>query len=1126
MTFSERISNFLKLTFIPALRRMFGKRRWGNAVLLICSFYLISAMLGVICLSHHVNKKENDRLAREYQAYISSASTATDATSSEEAAQAFNHILTSKIEIASVHAFLMIIWGVLSVFALSRVFHATIEQDKYVYGLYVTFGSDTRSIRKQIHIEFVLAALIALALSVPTAYLACRAVYVQNGQAFRPGIAPYLQILFWLFLVSLIGAAYLSRGITNSTCVALMAAQDCSDYISSPRTSRLFGKRMYNGSLRYARLAVRRMRRYYIPLVLTVSLVAAVFFGSMSIALEGERAAMRSVHEYSLAFAHGLSSRELTENYLDELEQIADVETVAALANGSAEELGTHLLLEKSYYHNSEDSESLVDSGMYYATDAFNILCADSNTKSEIGSDVVLPDKWLPYEHAIEKTYNYEMIPEAGTVVYMYPEEREAEINVSVGDSIRLAIPHAGTDGATLTDKLDDGGYEYLTLTVSDVVVVPGVYYVTLDEATYICPRITEDYLLLSPTDYAQIAGEDTVEALSLDEIYREDFMFENITYPAVLLLPEGYKGETLTSIMMFTPNERITEQYAMTDPLDASNVKYLESDRFYLNRTARYTYFYMGPIGNYNNDSQAVNEVVAIRQNAPVDYTEIELTITDQITCPGLDTPCVLLPNDDNFYSSYSGDMCVLKLYENGTLHGVSEEVFAFGTDQMTQLPTYIGKRLFLHTKLEAGFFKEMHAQGLTTTYDNESAYELSYFEIFSEFELGNSVYFVCSLSRACNLGIDRYPAYMAPGQDFVFLSDSLTARTDRTTAQVGSYMMIDEKLLRGDGGVEFREVGEFAANRLTVSVADGINMGLLTPDSDLAPIEAGQAALVLAQNSNLALQAGDHVQLAIMQDIALDPNDPEAASLEGTALLDYLLRNEYSYISLQVVEVVQGDGEDDVLYLSEEDWMRIRRTDGTYGVIDIYLFGDTDLVSLIKTAADIRELIAERQTTSNHITLVEQNRLWKTVTTSACNYPAIIRILSVMLILLLPLLWCAPQLVHFRKRRDEFAAMDAVGKTSGQMRGMIAAECVLVTLAAGAFVALLCPLMMLGVHLAISTMELPFVLSGFDVSAYLFMIGFVMVCAVISFLAGYRGVHPSMRTEKKRKNRKGETV
>lgn len=204
----------------------------------------------------------------------------------------------------------------------------------------------------------------------------------------------------------------------------------------------------------------------------------------------------------------------------------------------------------------------------------------------------------------------------------------------------------------------------------------------------------------------------------------------------------------------------------------------------------------------------------------------------------------------------------------------------------------------------------------------------------------------------------------------------------------------------------------------------------------------------------------------------------------------------------------------------------MRIRRTDGTYDSIDIHLFGDTDLVSLIKTSADIRSLIAERQSTSNHITLVAHNRLWKAVTAGACNYPAIIRTLSVMLILLLPLLWCAPQLVHFRKRRDEFAAMDAVGKTSGQMRGMIAAECVLVTLAAGAFVALLCPLMILGVHLAITTMELPFALSGFDVRAYLFMIVFVMICAVISFIAGYRGVHPTRRIEKKQKKQKGEAA
>ena len=120
--------------------------------------------------------------------------------------------------------------------------------------------------------------------------------------------------------------------------------------------------------------------------------------------------------------------------------------------------------------------------------------------------------------------------------------------------------------------------------------------------------------------------------------------------------------------------------------------------------------------------------------------------------------------------------------------------------------------------------------------------------------------------------------------------------------------------------------------------------------------------------------------------------------------------------------------------------------------------------------------------------------------------NYPAIIRTLSVLLILLLPLLLCAPQTMHFYKRREEFEVLLAIGRTRRQISRMIAAECLLITLAAGAFVTLLCPLSVFFVQACIYFLELPFVLSDFDTGAYFFMIVFVMLCSALSYLTATR--------------------
>ena len=1109
MILKEKWNDLWLLSLRPALRRMFGKRRWGNTLLLIGTFYLIASMLSVICLSYHVNLRENDRLAADYETYISSSAAATDTESAQAAAAALRHILISKIELTSVFVFLMVVWGILSAFALARVFHATVEQDKYIYGLYVTFGSDTRQIRRQIHTEFLLAAHLALVLALPTATACTAAVYLKNGQRFLPGGAPYFQILLWLFAVSLIGAGYLSRRITKSSCVELMAALDCSDYVSSPRVSRLFGKRLYNGSLRYARLAILRMRGYYVPLILTVSVVASVFFASMNLALEGERSAAESIHEYSIEFSRGVSGKDIQKGYIDHLLTVEDVDTVEATAHESAERMGTHLLVESAHFDPNGDTVP-VDFGTYCATDDIHLICADSNTLTELGGKNILPDPWEDVLYLHEKAFNYSMIPPAGETVYLYPAGSEPDLLVSEGDTLQLALPRGGA-GRSLSEKVEDGMYEYLSVTVSKIIAVPDVYYVTLFDAVHIGPRISEQYLLLNPEDYATVTRDETVEALSLDELYREDLRFGELKAPAVLLVPEGWEGKELTTLQMYAPLSQIKAPYSVSDPLDSNRSITLSDEEFFQNRTAFSTYFYFGTAGDMNNDASALEQMMQIDATSLSKYEVTELTVTDRIECPGLTAPCILLPND-GFLSSYDGDLCILQLTERNSLWSVSDELLIFGTDASLKLPDYLGRTLFSHTEIEAGFFDAMREQGLYTTYPDEEAYELSAFTVDGMFDLNSATYFVCRLSPNCNLGIDRYPAYMAPGKDFFFLGGPMED-TERPLADTESYLMFSQAYLRPNSRMKTLTEGNFAATtELTVSLADSINADILTPGFCPEIEEAGKAVLVLRPDSPLSLQAGNFVRLAKRGEFALDPNDPHVASLVGNDLLAHLVEEGYDFqhISLSLDDVVVMDVPQDILYVSEPDWQRVRRTDSTYRTLDIYLYGDTDLVSLIRASARIRALMGNWQSTENRVTLIDHNRLWKAVTTGACNYPAIIRLLSVMLILLLPLLWCSPQRMHFHKRQEEFIAMDAVGRTPRQLRRMIAAECLMITLAAGAFVALLCPLSVLCVKAAIYMMELPFETSAFDTGAYLFMILFVMLCSALSFLLCARQITP----------------
>lgn len=1065
------IVQYVKLTLLPCLARLFGKRRLSS-ICLFLTLLICALLLSALCLTFGQNLASLDGLNAAFDDYITAHGVTTQNQAFRESVRT---VMTyAKAEIYVTHVCFLLLWLVTALAAVYRVFSEAVACEKYVYALYIIYGADTKLLRKSITREFWVLGLPALILSVPLGAWLCHGTDGAGG--FSLLYAVEMPILF--FILSLLCAHRVTGRLFKESCVELMSAIDTSEYIRSPGRISLKRTLRKKSGFGYALTAFGRMKVYRLTHALSVALIGAVLFSMTALTLPDTYAVETSTPEYTLTFDSGVSFRALNDEYLPAIESLEAVISTSSHASDTAERLGTHMLLLPNQVSDGE-SPLLLQREDKWALDTVKIACGDGTTATELGEQTaVIPDEFKG-RPTNELGYTLTTL-NAGEAAYVYPQHPDGsgEPKIQVGDTIEIAIP----DGMEGYDRYGD----HITVKVTKLVPVNWVY----TQQTYehppvepVCPRIYEDYLFLSPADYGAVTGTTQVQPLSVTETFAEELaLTEGACY---LLLPENLRGDygDLSHVTVITPNEAVKKPFA-SDKLTDGKASELPMDTYFINDTYKYAGIYLGKAHEYETSAEA-STAMAEHMDAVLDKdmgdapVATQFRIADKSYLADLSAPCVIFARGDEvIFTSMATELSAMTLTsaecEDKGLYFMNGEAAVLSTDDAS---LDVGSRIFLTTELPDAFIDAMTKAEIPLVCP-EGDYQLTESRVTATFQRGGASFAVVTLDRSSSLMVDRYPV-LINGQG------SYLPAVDVSTDTIVALSELDSMLVfTGDpkGELTHAQVlqGDLATNAFTVTTEREAGLS--------GSLGAGEAILRLPSQHPYALTVGDLIRVAIAQPLTLDLTQMGLGGLDLLAYGMAELRHSYLPVTLTQVEI-DPTLTIPVLILSEDTFCTVCGRDGVISELSVYVDRYADLEALAQVSVTLHGL------TDDSVSLREHNRILRSRGTGSQRYPVLLRRMLLPLCLLIPLLLISSARTLYLRREQERSAYTAAGAHGRLKRRMALGEGLLSCLLNGGLFALLCPVLVFILKLFCGKFHVPLQPDGFSATAFLLILGLILV-------------------------------
>ena len=1085
----ESLVNLYRLRLIPTVKRMLDRRRFSYTLLTVGVLTVCAAALSLLVSYAAQSVTALDALAEEYELFLVKFLSAGNKRSPMP--EMGEVISLAKGGAMALAIFCGGIWLVLSAVAVGWVMTSVMESEAYVYGLFMIYGADRKQLSRQLSLEFILAGLPAVGVGVPLGFLVYR---LAGGTEGATASLICLAVIAFLLLI-LVSAAILSGRLLKRPCMGLLNASDTSDLTVSPRRSRLGGLNGKRGSLGSALLAFVRMRRHFISLALVTAIVAASAFGSLSLGGGAGQTANNSP-SHTFYFQSGISAEELRNDYLEPLDGHAAVREFSYAVTDTAEGLGTHLKLTEA----QNPAKSGVYLGAQYATDSIRIACGDGNAYYELGGSTPIPPEFshIPIEAMSRLGYDLEAVP-AGCAVYVFPEQTGPTLNLKVGDHITLSLP-TGQNGS-LSQKVETEG-DTVTLRIVDTVAVGSV--IIPEEGSELFPRITEDYLYISPPDYEAFSGDDRAVPFTAEEVYPDELFGEDTEDTCILAVPDGYFGGSAPDIVtVIHPSETAKELFS-------SGRHELDHEEYFINQTYRGTGIYLGTEKEYLADP---NAAPLLEERAKKDLTRYldgrditlirkEYRVTAVIPMPKGSKPYIILPRTDEVnYNRLLNDLCALRLGDLSddapALKSVVHEAYVLSTSVSFRNFTF-GTHLYLGTSLPGDFPSAMEAAGVPLQLPAPT-FAHSRVTARGSFSIGDTNYLLAEPFSDFNpklypqIDADQYPRIVTGMGSFYNVGDTVKDSVLRAEEQ-DFYALFHED-----------NIGRLKDESIPMSGYYAVSDWVISPASESALSEMpsrGTCVLAVPSPEKSPFRVGDTVSVAVRQDTSAFASDPELMGLTGDRLLAYLQeRLVYEYVTLEVAAVVQGDR--NALVVAEEDLSAILGQDGIYRKLEVYPYPTVTMEDYMNLHTAAKAL---SKSPAGEVTLL-YDPSFITATAERMEPSMLTRAMGGAALLLLPLLLMSSQFLFYGKREEEYAILYAIGKTPRERKTVLAAEsglfCVTVTLAA----ALSCPVGYGLVLMLADALGLPLPSAVFNPLLYSGIIGTAAVSsAVVGILSRTR--------------------
>lgn len=373
-----------------------------------------------------------------------------------------------------------------SVAAVIAIYSVRINNQKFMYGIYITFGADLKKLISTAVFEMMLLALLAFLPSAALTYLFAYLAYSPFGIAPVVKAEIFIKVLASVLVVSIAGAYLPMKMVSRKTPLSLLSADDNSNLCSSPaKSAKILGKVFPKN---YEMLSLWRFRKYYVKLLLSSVIFTSVFICGFYIS---DMFTM-NIEEPVKEFVITNSSEASEEEQADDIDFLYGKISEYDFADGITWDVSTPASLLNSFVLTSNDSTRKA-SGLIAST--VNISCISEEMQSAYeayGSEnitsVTNSMKYAAFNETslsyIEKNFDiegdlYSILENENTVIVSEDVYNSQKFSFKVGDKIIVAKhleAYAVYDGdyfdtvGVLQHLLEKHSYEFYEFTVGAVV--------------------------------------------------------------------------------------------------------------------------------------------------------------------------------------------------------------------------------------------------------------------------------------------------------------------------------------------------------------------------------------------------------------------------------------------------------------------------------------------------------------------------------------------------------------------------------------------------------------------------------------------------------------------------------
>lgn len=507
----EYFRKLFSMTVHPAMKNLFSSKK--SAVGMLCVMLILQTLLSVICITGVENIKNQNDILKEHNANLSVYSedideeSDTQASTADESAESSSsdegRLLSSEVNAAlngaPIFAGFISLWIITAIIVYQRISSASADRDKYMWGMYVTYGAYRKKVRNILKYELYTVLTVA---TLPAYFIAlklCNILVRHQGYQYEFEALPFFIVLLLSYICIRLVVAYEVKLISRMSCTELLKEEEAPSKLCRPRyAGRL---RLGFSPLRYAATSFVRLRKYYITLALAAAIPAIIWICCQTAAYSQNRYLASDINEYKISIKSGITENDLKKLYAKELCEIQGVSSVSASAAYPADEISMFILADRSQYRENA-SDILYGYDVYADGDAV-LACSSQAFKNKTGfsSDV--------------SRGKVTVISPLDDTTYLFEEGKSLCVAVSKLDGkIRTDI----VDVNTMLEQDLSENYEYKSFTIDRVVSLRRAF------ASSSFLNIEQPYFLFNERDFEEIT------AISPDS-FKQDISKASIDY-------------------------------------------------------------------------------------------------------------------------------------------------------------------------------------------------------------------------------------------------------------------------------------------------------------------------------------------------------------------------------------------------------------------------------------------------------------------------------------------------------------------------------------------------------------------------------------------------------------------